>query len=103
MPSPFFVQEKEKRETRKKNSFKAETIIRLPPTSKCYYFSHSRRLKFKYFSCRPTMAADNAFQCSMDPTFLNLNCTTVKKNGGYVLISEMLCFTNFTNEVHKLI
>ena len=46
-PSPFFVQEKEKRETRKKNSFKAETIKRLPPTSKCYYFSHSRPSKIQ--------------------------------------------------------
>ena len=30
------------------------------------------RLEFKSFSCRPVMAADNTFQCSMAPPLWNL-------------------------------
>ena len=42
-PPHFFAKEKEKREERKKRTiFKAETIERLSPRSKCYCFSHSR-------------------------------------------------------------
>ena len=39
----FFVQEKEKRQTKeKRKTSKAKTIKRLSPSSKCYCFSHSR-------------------------------------------------------------
>ena len=56
-PPHFFVQQKQKREAKKKErkSFKAETIKRLSPRSKCYCFSNGyyfiqEHLEFKYFS-----------------------------------------------------
>ena len=43
----FFAQHKQKREVKeKRKSFKAETIERLSPGSKCYYFSHTRGLPY---------------------------------------------------------
>ena len=46
-----FAQQKEKRETKgKKKTFKAETIKRLSPRSKCYCLAILERLEFKDFS-----------------------------------------------------
>ena len=42
-------QQKEKRGTKKRKSFKAETIKRLSPRSKCYCFSHSRASRIQKF------------------------------------------------------
>ena len=56
--STFLRRKKQKGTPRKKKkTFKAETIKRLPPKSKCYCFNYSRA---------PTMVADNT-QCSMAP------------------------------------
>ena len=52
-----------KEKTRK--SFKAETIKKLSPRSKCYCFSHSRASRIQKLFCRPTMMADSTFQCSV--------------------------------------
>ena len=52
-----------KGKTRK--SFKAETIKKLSPRSKCYCFSHSRASRIQKLFCRPTMMADSTFQCSV--------------------------------------
>ena len=47
----FLGSKKKKREIKKKNerSFKAETIKRLSPRSKCYCFSHSRASRIQFF------------------------------------------------------
>ena len=44
---PLFCAEKKARQKRK--SFKAETIKRLSPRSKCYYISHSRIFRIQKF------------------------------------------------------
>ena len=54
-PPAFLLSKKKKGKLRKKRTiFKAETIERLSPRSKCYSFSHSR-------------VSFNTFQCSMAP------------------------------------
>ena len=49
--STFLRSKKKKRETKKKRKgcFKAETIKRLSPRSKCYCFSHSRASRIQLF------------------------------------------------------
>ena len=46
-----FLQAKRKKENKgkKRKTFKAETIKRLSPSSKCYCFSHSRASKIQFF------------------------------------------------------
>ena len=61
--APYFLRSKNKkgRQREKWKGFKAETIKKLSPRSKYYC------LEFEIFSCRSTMVAANAFQCSMPP------------------------------------
>ena len=67
-PPHFFAYQKEKRETKeKRKSFKAETIKRLSPRSKCYCFNHSGASRIQKFLFRPTMVADITFQYSVSP------------------------------------
>ena len=50
MAHRFFCSKKKKGNKRqKKKSFKGETIKRLSPWSKCYYFSHSRTSRIQKF------------------------------------------------------
>ena len=66
-PHPtFLVWEKEKGKLREKRTiFKAETIERLSPRSKCYYFSHCRVSRIQKFFLSANHGTDNTFQCSM--------------------------------------
>ena len=54
-PAYFFAQQKEKKKTKEKKRkiFKAETIKRLSPRSKCYCFSHSRASRIQKFFFSP--------------------------------------------------
>ena len=52
---------------KKRNSFKAETIQKLSPRSKCYCFSYPRASTIQEFYLQLTMVADNSFQYSMTP------------------------------------
>ena len=63
-PSHFFFRSKKKigGKRKKRKSFKAKTIKRLSPRSKCYYFSHSRVSRIQKF-----WLADIPSQCSMAP------------------------------------
>ena len=71
MPPPphtqTFLRSKKKNGNKGKTrkSFKAETIKKLSPRSKCYCFSHSRASRIQKLFCRPTMMADSTFQCSV--------------------------------------
>ena len=64
---PTFLHSKKKkgRQREKRKGFKAETIKRLSPRSKYYCFNHSRATRIQNCFGRPTMVADNTFQCSM--------------------------------------
>ena len=45
----FYSKKKKEKQMKKRRSFKAEIIKRLPPRLKCYCFSHSRAPEFKFF------------------------------------------------------
>ena len=67
-PQLFCVAKRKKLNKGKKGkSFKAETIKRLPPKSKCYCFSHCRASRIEKFFLSANMVTDNALQCSMAP------------------------------------
>ena len=71
-PLLFCVARKKKWKQRKKRkSFKAETIKRLSPRSKCYCFSYSRasRIQQLFLSANHD---DDTFQCSMASPLWNL-------------------------------
>ena len=64
-PSTFWYSKK-KRETKKIESFKAETIKKLSPRPKCYYFSHSRAPRIQtFFLVSQSRWPAGTFQCSM--------------------------------------
>ena len=80
-PSRFFwvAKMKKKRQSKKRKSFKAKTIKKLSPWSKCYFFNHSRA-----YIIKPTIMADNTCQCPMAPPLWNpfrrpLVCNFIKK------------------------
>ena len=52
---------------KKRNSFKAETIKKLSPRSKCYCSSYPRASTIQIFYRQSTSVADNSFQYSMTP------------------------------------
>ena len=64
---------------KKRNSFKAETIKRLSPSTKCYCFSHYRASIIQKF---PNMVADNTFHCFMAPPLWNSFHRPWKNNFG---------------------
>ena len=64
MVPPHFCIAKRKKGHKKRKSFKAETIERLSPSSKCYCLSHSRVARIQKFK--------STFQCSMAPPYWDL-------------------------------
>ena len=90
--SPTFLRSKMKKmkQRKKRKSFKAETIKRLSPKSKCYCFSHSRVSKIKTLSCWSTMVSGNTFQCSIAPSLWNqfYRSVTTQKTGNNRNISS---------------
>ena len=68
-PPPTFLCRKRKNGNKGQNTkdFKAETIKRLLLRLSHTVLAILVRLEFKNFSFRPTMVADNTFQCSLAP------------------------------------
>ena len=66
---PTFLQSKKKKgkQREKRKSFKAEIIKRLSLRSNVTVLTILECLEFKTFFCRPTMVAENIFQCSVTP------------------------------------
>ena len=68
LPPPLFDIAKRKGKQRKIESFKAETIKKLSPRPKCYYFSHSRAPRIQtFFLVSQSRWPAGTFQCSMAP------------------------------------
>ena len=68
LPPPLFGIAKRKGKQRKIESFKAETIKKLSPRPKCYYFSHSRAPRIQtFFLVSQSRWPAGTFQCSMTP------------------------------------
>ena len=66
-PFFFFCSKKNREKRKKRKSFKAKTIKRLSPRSKCYCFSYSRASRIQKFF----LSTDIPFQCSMAPPLWN--------------------------------
>ena len=72
LPSLFFAQQKEKRETKeKKKSLKIEIIKRLSPRSKCYRYSHSTASRIQKFFLSANHGGQQNFSVFHGPSTLN--------------------------------
>ena len=104
-----FAQQKEKRETKgKKKTFKAETIKRLSPRSKCYCFSHSRASRIQRFFCWSSLVADSTCQCSMAPPLwksispaLSTNSSLQGTSWYYITLVSFLSITTNIHHIHN--
>ena len=72
LPPTLFGIAKRKGKQRRIERFKAETIKKLSPRPKCYYFSHSRTPRIQtFFLVSHSRWPASTFQCSMAPPLWN--------------------------------
>ena len=70
-PRLFFrIKKKIGKKRKKRKSFKAKTIKRLSPRSKCYYFSHSRASRIQRFSLSANHSGRHSFSVFHGPSTL---------------------------------